>query len=113
MNEESFYSIDRLVEFGMSMAVAQQMVASMNSAMNQMNVPGAHMAPGHSNLLYFVVFEGKQAGPFSEAELSRLIGDGKLTKSTLMWKQGMTKWTEAENIPEILKLVALNPPPIH
>ena len=30
MNDQNFFSIDRLVEFGMSVAIAQQMVQSMN-----------------------------------------------------------------------------------
>ena len=41
MDDNSFYSIDRLVEFGMGMAVAQQMTQSMNQTMKNMYVPGA------------------------------------------------------------------------
>lgn len=41
MNDNSFYSIDRLVEFGMGMAMAQQMVRVMNETMQTMYVPGA------------------------------------------------------------------------
>lgn len=39
MNEDSFYSINRLVEFGLGMSVAQQMVQTMNTAMTDMQVP--------------------------------------------------------------------------
>ena len=38
--DNNFNSIDRLVEFGMGMAVAQQMVNTMNYAMSNMKVPG-------------------------------------------------------------------------
>ncbi len=38
-NDNSFFSMDRLVEFGMGMAMSQQIVQSMNNMMNQMNVP--------------------------------------------------------------------------
>ena len=41
MDNNSFFSIDRLVEFGMGMAVAQQMVKTMNESMTSMHVPGA------------------------------------------------------------------------
>ena len=41
MDDSSFFSIDRLVEFGMGMAVAQQMVKTMNESMTNMHVPGA------------------------------------------------------------------------
>ena len=32
MNEDSFFSINRLLEFGMGMALAQQMVNTMNNS---------------------------------------------------------------------------------
>jgi hypothetical protein len=60
---------------------------------------------------YFVVLEGKPAGPFSEDQVSRLITEGKVTKASHVWKPGMSKWELAENIPDVLKLVALCPPP--
>ena len=41
MDSNSFFSIDRLVEFGMSLAVAQQMTQMMNQTMQSMYVPGA------------------------------------------------------------------------
>ena len=112
MNDDSFFSIDRLVEFGMGMAIAQQMVKTMNSAMDNMHVPGS-MNPMQTSVpqFYFVVIEGNQAGPFSEQEISRLIADKKIVKETYIWKPGLPKWEFAEKLPEILKLVALAPPP--
>lgn len=112
MNEDSFFSINRLVEFGMSLAVAQQMVKTMNDAMTNMHIPGA-MNPMQSapQQFYYAIIEDKQTGPFSEQELSRLIADRKIVKETYIWKPGLQKWEIAEKLPEILKLVALSPPP--
>jgi hypothetical protein len=112
MNEDSFYSINRLVEFGMSLAVAQQMVQTMNSAMTNMHVPGAMnpMQPA-TQQFYYAMLEGKQAGPFSEQELSRLITEKKIVKESYIWKPGLVNWEIAERLPEVLKLVALSPPP--
>lgn len=112
MNDDSFFSMNRLIEFGMSMAVAQQMINTMNSAMNNMQ----HSGYMNQNQLivpqfYYVVIEGNQAGPFSEHEISRLILEKKIVKETYIWKPGMPKWDIAENLPEILKIVALTPPP--
>ncbi|MDR1575649.1 MAG: DUF4339 domain-containing protein [Treponema sp.] len=111
----SFYSIDRLVEFGMGMAMAQQMVQTMNQAMRNMPVPGAGnpmQMPPTPERVYYVVLDGKQAGPFSETELTRLIGEKKLSKETKIWYPGLMEWKSAEDIPEILRLVALTPPAI-
>ena len=60
---------------------------------------------------YYAIIDGNQAGPFSEQELSRLIADRKVVKETYMWKPGLSNWQIAEKMPEILKLVALAPPP--
>ncbi len=111
MNDDSFFSINRLVEFGMSLALAQQMVKTMNSAMVNMHIPGS-MNPMHTIVpqFYYVMIEDKQVGPFSEQELSRLISEKKIVKETYIWKPGLPKWEIAENFPEILKLVALTPP---
>ena len=56
--------------------------------------------------------EGKQAGPFSEEEIARLICEGKVDKTTYVWRPGMPQWARAENVPEVLKIVALTPPPL-
>ena len=112
MNDDSFFSINRLVEFGMGLAVAQQMVNTMNSAMANMHVPGStNSMQIVETKFYYAMFDGNQAGPFSEQELARLIAEKKIVKETYIWKPGLPKWEIAENLPEILKLVALAPPP--
>jgi hypothetical protein len=117
MNEGSFYSMDRLIEFGMSMAVAQQMTRSMNETMAGMHIPGAQN-PLNRDLrapperIYYIQLEGKQAGPFSETEVGRLINDKKISKETYVWHPGLREWKTAENVPEILRLAALIPPPL-
>ena len=112
MNDDSFFSINRLVEFGMGLAVAQQMVQTMNKAMTTMHVPGS-MNPMQtaSPQFYYAMISGNQSGPFSEQELSRLIAEKKIVKETYIWKPGLQTWEIAEKLPEVLKLVALAPPP--
>ena len=113
MNNDNYFSIDRLVEFGLGMAVAQQMVKSMNHALANTVIPGAMNPMGAQRFpnTYFVIIDGKQAGPFSAAELSRLIAEGKVGKTSYVWTPGMSKWDQAENVAEVLKIVALTPPP--
>ncbi|MFM2195262.1 MAG: hypothetical protein RL092_862 [Bacteroidota bacterium] len=111
MNDDSFFSVDRLLEFGMSMAIAQQMVNTMNMAMNNMNASGVTTPISSHPALYYAVLDGNPAGPFSEKELSQLITEKKILKDTYVWKPGMLQWQFAEKLPEVLKLVALTPPP--
>jgi hypothetical protein len=114
MNENTLFSINRLVDFGMSLAIAQQMVYAMNIAVTNMHVPGV-MNPIQAapHQFYYVILEGVQAGPFSEQELSRLISEKKIAKESYIWKPGLIGWEMAGKLPEILKLVALSPPPFN
>lgn len=112
MNDDNFFSINRLVEFGMGMAVSQQMVQTMNNAMTNMHIPGAmNSMQVPTQQFYYAILEGNQVGPFTEQELSRLIADKKIVKETYIWKPGLQNWEIAEKLPEILRLVALTPPP--
>lgn len=114
MDDNSFFSINRLVEFGMGMAVAQQMVKTMNHTMQDMYVPGAMnsmQAQEPQQSFFYAMIDDNQTGPFSEQELSRLITEKKISKETYIWKPGMSDWEIAEKIPEVLKLVILAPPP--
>lgn len=113
MNNDNFYSIDRLVEFGLGIAVAQQMVKSMNHVMQNAYVPGVQQPMGNvpQPQSYYAMIDNLRAGPFSEQEFSRLISDGKVTKATFVWRVGLAKWELASNVPDVLRLVALAPPP--
>lgn len=114
MDESNFFSLDKLVEFGCGMAVATQMANSMNASLNQMQTPGVDypMPKDPTSTIYYVVLDNKATGPFTLAELSKLISEKKVTGQTYVWKPGMTTWELAQNNTDVLKLVALTPPPI-
>lgn len=113
MDNSSFFSIDRLIEFGLGMGIARQMVGMMNQSMQSMYVPGSIQSmPTSIAQTYFVAINGHQVGPLNDSELSQLISQKKITKDTLAWMPGMTGWKPVEQVPAILKLVALTPPPL-
>lgn len=113
-NENCFNSLDRLLEFGMSMAVAQQMMQTMSHAMQNMNTPqfkNVNMPlpePKH----FFALVNDIPQGPFTEQELSGHILANRITKDTFVWFQGMPGWMQALQVPEVTKLFSLMPPPI-
>jgi hypothetical protein len=113
MNNEDFFSIDRLLEFGLGMGMAQQMINMMNQSMKSMYVPGSIQSmPQPITSMYYVAIDGQQVGPLNESELMGLIRDKKVSKDTLSWMPGMTTWLPIEKVPAILKLIALTPPPL-
>ena len=114
MDDNNFFSINRLVEFGMGMAVAQQMVKTMNETMTNKYVhESMNPIEKSQQKFFYAMIEGYQAGPFSEQELTRLIADKKIVKETYLWMPGLSNWKLTEQIPEVLRLVALTPPPFN
>ena len=96
----------------MSMAVAQQMIQSMNQTMQNMHVPGAMNAMSPPSSDYYAVVNGDRIGPLTNGEMLKLVEKKSINRHTYMWKPGMANWEIAEQLPEVLKLVALLPPPI-
>ncbi len=114
MDNQRFFSVDRLVEFGLGMGMAQQMVGMMNQYMQQMFVPGSIQSmPKPMSQIYYVAINGQQVGPLNDSELSRLISQKQVNKDSLAWMPGMAAWQPIEQIPAILKIVALTPPPLN
>lgn len=114
MDNNNFYSMDRLIEFGLGMGIAKQMVNMMNQSMQSMYIPGAMQSIPQSNQsVYYVALDGKAVGPLNDSELSQLISQRKVNKDTLAWVPGMTSWKPIEEVPAILKVIALTPPPLN
>ena len=114
MDDNQFFSIDRLVEFGLGMGLAQQMVGMMNQYMQSMYVPGSIQSmPKPMPQIYYVAIDGQQVGPLNDSELSQLIIHKKIYKDTLSWVPGMVSWKTIEQVPAILKVIALTPPPLN
>lgn len=113
MNDDSFFSFEGLLEFGLGMAAADQMVNVMKQSL-QPNASGVNNNLAQQSApLYYVAINGQQAGPFSESELSRMVSEKKVTASTYVWKPGMSGWKLASEVPEVLRIVALAPPPFN
>lgn len=114
MDNNNFFSIDRLVEFGLGMAMARQMVNIMNESMQTMYIPGSIQsmpAPQQAVNIYAAV-DGRSVGPMTEQEFASMVAAGKITKDSLVWSPGMSSWKPLEQVPSILKIVAMAPPPL-
>ena len=104
MDDSNFFSLNRFVELGVEMGVANQMASVVNESMRSMHIPEAQNA---TSKIYYVAIEGKAVGPLNEGELMQLITQKKVNKNTLVWMPGMSGWKVIENVPEVLKVVAL------
>ena len=93
---------------GVGLAIGQQMGQSLN--------PGQHTPPGGPPPLpqaaFYAAIGGVQSGPFDMPTLAAKVQSGLLTRTTLVWKQGMASWSAAETVPELQALFAQLPPPL-
>lgn len=57
-------------------------------------------------------YQGKygQVGPISDEQVKELAGLGGITCDTYLWRDGMSDWAKAANLPEVKTLLPLNPP---
>ena len=95
-------------------AVGQNMAGMMNnmmSGMNQQTTPGA-VPPPVPVVAYHVAVNGQSTGPFDIATLTQMATSGQLTKSSLVWKAGMTEWAKAESVDELKEMLANVMPPV-
>jgi len=90
---------DKVVEFGMGMAICQQIPQMMNAANTAANQPAPPPLPKAN--AYFLAIEGKQYGPFTVDQLRPFVPTGQITAQTLVWCQGMSAWAPAGACPEI------------
>lgn len=98
----------------MSLAVAQQMMQTMNHALSNMQTPllkdtnMSSTVPKH----FFALVNDIPQGPFTESELTGHIMSGRVLKDTMVWLQGMRSWMPADQVTDVNKLFALVPPSI-
>ena len=97
------------IGMGMGFAMA-------NTLSQQMASPGAAAQPPPLPQIttYHVVLNGQQAGPFDVMKFPDLIQAGQITPQTLVWKPGMTAWTPAGQVAELIPHFQApdTPPPI-
>lgn len=116
-----FSSLDKLVEFGMGIGIATQMMNTMNHVIANTSVPGVGINPGITPnpipcnykpqnvamMPFYIVKDDRVAGPLSTSEVSLLVDKDVITLDTLCWRYGMNAWKFAKDIPEINKLLLL------
>lgn len=98
------------VGLGAGMGMANQMAGAMANV-GAAGGPGAP-PPLPGAVQFFTGAGGQQSGPFDLAALSAQVKEGKLTRDTLVWKQGMNNWAAASTVGELAPLFANQPPPL-
>src|SRR5690349_745868 len=82
------------VGLGAGIAMGAQM---MNSMAAGAGVP----PPVPGGAAFHVAVGASQTGPFDLAALRQQAASGQLTRSSLVWRNGMAQWTKAEDVQEL------------
>ncbi|MCG2760030.1 MAG: DUF4339 domain-containing protein, partial [Candidatus Delongbacteria bacterium] len=61
---------------------------------------------------FFIVLNGQQDGPYDTSVLKNMTIQKMIDQDTLVWREGMTNWTPAKDVPEFNGIFAGTPPPI-
>ena len=103
--------LEKMMELGVGMSMIQQMPTMMKDIMQSSvgnSVSTLPPAIGSITTLpiaqVYLAIDKKQAGPFSEDELIKLIQNNIIQSETLVWKAGMTNWAPASHVADINKL---------
>lgn len=102
-HNSSLTSMESIMEFGVGMALAQQMAAMINRTCAGSITP----PPVTDNGGYYLAINGKVAGPFTDDELVTLVKNKTLLPATLVWQQGMSAWKRAEGLPNLQRVLLL------
>lgn len=104
---------------GMGLGLGFGMGNQMGDMTNKMNVgqnqdsqnPKTPPPPPNQNVQYFVLINNQQNGPHSIDSIKLLIGQGQVTKDTLVWKEGMSEWGNIMEQNDLKSLFGAVPPP--
>ncbi|HAO32372.1 MAG TPA: SPFH domain-containing protein [Candidatus Competibacter sp.] len=103
------------LNMGLGLAMAQRLNETLNRPVQATQTPSAPAGappPLPDAARYFVAADNQQTGPFEMEELQRQAQNGQLTRTTLVWTQGMANWTPAGDAPALQALFASLPPPL-
>jgi membrane protease subunit (stomatin/prohibitin family) len=93
--------------FGMGGQIAGVMAGNIPHQPGLTNPP-----PLPADSQFYVAFDGKQSGPYDLPAMLQMAQSGRLTRGSLVWKQGFTSWVTAGQQHELDPLFGSVPPPI-
>ncbi|MFA6619058.1 MAG: SPFH domain-containing protein [Candidatus Neomarinimicrobiota bacterium] len=98
---------------GMGMGMGFAMAGQMGNAMSgDKKTAASGPPPVPKELTFYLVIDGKQAGPYNLAKIDELVKAKEVDKNTLAWKEGMSNWLPSGDVIELKKIFSAVPPPI-
>ncbi|MDX2021636.1 MAG: GYF domain-containing protein [Deltaproteobacteria bacterium] len=70
----------------------------------------AEAPAAEAEAVWYVVVEGEQVGPLTEADVAARVSRGEITGETFAWREGMADWIQVSAIAEFANSLAAAPP---
>ena len=64
------------------------------------------------SIKYSVVVNGEIFGPYELEQITQMVQKGTFTKENLVWKEGMSQWEPAGDVPDLRDVWKYLPPPL-
>ena len=107
---------------GMGMAMGQQMAQPQHQPGPWGAHPQGYSAPPAASAppppppppvehVWHIAENGQTRGPYSKAQMGRMVAAGELKRETHVWTQGQDGWKTAEDVQELAQLFTILPPP--
>jgi membrane protease subunit (stomatin/prohibitin family) len=99
---------------GAGVVIGQQMAGAMVASGVAGAAPtvGAVPPPITPTVSIYVAVGQTKTGPYDVTALGQQVATGRLTRDTLVWRQGLATWIKAEQLPELNTLWGSVPPPL-
>lgn len=109
----AFSTAGDAMNMGMGFAVSQQIAANLSIPSMQVQTHETPVPPSIPKAqTYHVTIDGKSKGPLTMVQIRNLIDMDKVTKETLVWREGMSGWEGIVSLAELSGLFGTTPPPI-
>lgn len=110
-NGDGFNMAAMMASMAVGGAVGQNIANTMNNTM-QSNSANIQTPPPLNVVSYHVAVNGQAVGPYNMSQLMQMLHSGQLTAETLVWKPGMSNWSQAGLIDELKPLFQYSVPPV-
>jgi len=97
---------------GLGMALGNAMGNAMGGMGHQPAAASAAAPPPLPTAKWHVALGGSATGPHNDSTMQAMAGDGRMTRDTLVWYDGMSGWTKAGEVDDLRALFPSTPPPL-
>ena len=85
---------------------------NMGTQMGGMNMGAMNTMGGPPDVQFMLAVYDQQARPYNMQQLQQHARQGQINAQKLVWKQGMTQWLRASQVPELQQILAMVIPPM-